>query len=150
LRAAVRLTDAYVTDRMRPDKAIDAIDEACAHMQAVTAYPPRLEELIRQRVALIKDLARAEAERPRKEAEAQQKQREPFGALERFGAEIEALFVGAPAAAGTGPAGARAGRGRARARAHGGRHRRPRSRYRARRRSHGRHRRRVARRRRMS
>jgi len=108
LRAAVRLTDAYVTDRMRPDKAIDAIDEACAHMQAVTAYPPRLEELIRQRVALIKDLARAEAERPRKEAEAQQKQREPFGALERFGAEIEALFVGAPAAAGTGPAGPRA------------------------------------------
>ena len=108
LRAAVRLTDAYVTDRMRPDKAIDAIDEACAHMQAVTAYPPRLEELIRQRVALIKDLARAEAERPRKEAEEQQKQREPFGALERFGAEIEALFVGAPAAAGTGPAGPRA------------------------------------------
>jgi ATP-dependent Clp protease ATP-binding subunit ClpA len=108
LRAAVRLTDAYVTDRMRPDKAIDAIDEACAHMQAVTAYPPRLEELIRQRVALIKDLARAEAERPRKEAEEHKTQREPFAAFERFGAEIEALFVGAPAAAGNGPAGPRA------------------------------------------
>ena len=107
LRAAVRLTDAYVTDRMRPDKAIDAIDEACAHMQAVTAYPPRLEELIRQRVALIKDLAHAEAERPRKQAEEQQKQREPFAAFERFGAEIEALFVGAPAPAGNGPAGPR-------------------------------------------
>ena len=36
LRAAVKLTDQYVTDRMRPDKAIDAIDEACAHLQAVT------------------------------------------------------------------------------------------------------------------
>ncbi len=34
LRASVKLTDRYVTDRMRPDKAIDAIDEACAHMQA--------------------------------------------------------------------------------------------------------------------
>ncbi|HWH53497.1 MAG TPA: AAA family ATPase [Gemmatimonadaceae bacterium] len=108
LRAAVRLTDVYVSDRMRPDKAIDAIDEACAHMQAVTVYPPRLEELIRQRVALIKELARAEAERPRKEAEQQKPQREPFAAFERFGAEIEALFVGAPAAVGNGPGGARA------------------------------------------
>src|ERR1043166_7051862 len=35
LRAAVKLTDVYVKDRMRPDKAIDAIDEACAHLQAV-------------------------------------------------------------------------------------------------------------------
>ena len=35
LRASVSLTDRYVTDRMRPDKAIDALDEACAHMQAV-------------------------------------------------------------------------------------------------------------------
>src|SRR6185437_12608136 len=82
--------------------------EACAHMQAVTVYPPRLEELIRQRVALIKELARAEAERPRKEAEQQKPQREPFAAFERFGAEIEALFVGAPAAVGNGPGGARA------------------------------------------
>ena len=31
---SVKLTDRYVTDRMRPDKAIDALDEACAHMQA--------------------------------------------------------------------------------------------------------------------
>jgi ATP-dependent Clp protease ATP-binding subunit ClpA len=108
LRAAVRLTDVYVTDRMRPDKAIDAIDEACAHMQAVTAYPPRIEELIRQRVTLIKDLARAEAERPRKEAEEQKAQREPFAAFERFGAEIEALFVGVPAGVGNGPANPRA------------------------------------------
>jgi ATP-dependent Clp protease ATP-binding subunit ClpA len=50
LRASVKLTDLYVTDRMRPDKAIDAIDEACAHMQAVTVYSPRTEELIKQRI----------------------------------------------------------------------------------------------------
>jgi ATP-dependent Clp protease ATP-binding subunit ClpA len=41
LRAAVKLTDLYVTDRMRPDKAIDALDEACAHLQAITEYSPR-------------------------------------------------------------------------------------------------------------
>src|SRR5437764_12520568 len=54
LRSSVTLTDAYVTDRMRPDKAIDALDEACAHMQAVTAYPPRAEELIKRRASLLR------------------------------------------------------------------------------------------------
>ncbi len=100
LRAAVKLTDAHVSDRMRPDKAIDAIDEACAHMQAVTTYPPHIEVLIERRVALIKDLARVEREESRKMPE--QKNSEAFGALERFGAEIEALFVGTPAPVGDG------------------------------------------------
>src|SRR3954469_13686126 len=43
LRASVRLTDLHVRDRMRPDKAIDALDEACAHMQAHVQYSPRAE-----------------------------------------------------------------------------------------------------------
>src|SRR5215211_5223803 len=54
LRAAVKLTDLYVTDRMRPDKAIDALDEACAHMQAVTEYSPASAELIKQRLQVLK------------------------------------------------------------------------------------------------
>src|SRR5579884_253354 len=65
LRASVKLTDLYVTDRMRPDKAIDAIDEACAHMQAVTEYTPRTEALIKRRVELLKELARADRDRDR-------------------------------------------------------------------------------------
>jgi len=95
LRAAVKLTDMYVTDRMRPDKAIDAIDEACAHMQAVTEYTPATAELIQQRITLLKELARLERETPR----GPQAQAAPggFSALERFGAELEALFVGSPA-----------------------------------------------------
>ena len=67
LTAAVDLTDRYVTDRRRPDKAIDALDEACAHTQAVARYPQRAEELIRDRMirlreahALIETLARRE------------------------------------------------------------------------------------------
>ena len=95
LRAAVKLTDAYVTDLMRPDKAIDALDEACAHMQAVVAYSPKTEALIQRRVALFKELARAEREEERRRPERQP--REPANAFERFGAELEALFVGAPA-----------------------------------------------------
>src|SRR3954464_14912103 len=67
LRAAVKLTDLFVRDRMRPDKAIDAIDEACAHLQAVTEYSPRTEELIRQRVELLKEAARGEREREKEE-----------------------------------------------------------------------------------
>ena len=116
LRSSVTLTDTYVTDRMRPDKAIDALDEACAHMQAVAAYTPRAEELIRRRASLI----RREAA-PKKEsgydrrasppdatddlAETSDRSRpdpverfaqDGFGALERFGAELEALFMGPP------------------------------------------------------
>ena len=108
LRAAVKLTDAYVTDRMRPDKAIDAIDEACAHMQAVIQYSERTEALIQRRMSLLKDLARVEREEEKRRP-ADRAQREAGGgggggpsAFERFGAELEALFVGAPA--GTTPA----------------------------------------------
>ena len=95
LRAAVKLTDLYVPDRMRPDKAIDALDEACAHMQAVIAYSPKTEELIQRRVTLFKELARVEREEAKRKPE--RPAREPASAFERFGAELEALFVGAPA-----------------------------------------------------
>src|SRR5437764_10355868 len=54
LQSSISLTDSFVNDRMRPDKAIDALDEACAHMQAVTAYPPRAEELIKRRASLLR------------------------------------------------------------------------------------------------
>ena len=63
LRAAIELTDLWVTDRMRPDKAIDALDEACAHMQAVTEYSPRTEELIRARACQLIKQRSARAER---------------------------------------------------------------------------------------
>src|SRR5881394_3355739 len=43
IEASVALTDRYVTDRRRPDKAIDALDEACAHTQAVAKYSSRAE-----------------------------------------------------------------------------------------------------------
>jgi len=96
--AAVRLTDRHVTDRMRPDKAIDALDEACAHLQAVARYTPRTEGLIRQRLVLLKQAAQREAEDARQEAKPTAE--EEFGPLERFGAELEAFFVGAPAPVG--------------------------------------------------
>ena len=96
--AAVRLTDRHVTDRMRPDKAIDALDEACAHLQAVARYTPRTEGLIRQRLVLLTQAAKREAEDARQEAKPSAE--EEFGPLERFGAELEAFFVGAPAPVG--------------------------------------------------
>ena len=96
LLASVKLTDRYVTDRMRPDKAIDALDEACAHLQAVTEYSPRTEELIRHRIQLIKQEAAAEVESVKREREAAVRSEGP-SAFERFGAELEALFIGMPA-----------------------------------------------------
>jgi ATP-dependent Clp protease ATP-binding subunit ClpB len=38
VRASVELTDVHMLDRRRPDRAIDVLDEACAHTQAVTRY----------------------------------------------------------------------------------------------------------------
>ncbi|MGH7699499.1 MAG: AAA family ATPase [Gemmatimonadales bacterium] len=49
LKAAIVLTDRFVPDRARPDKAIDALDEACAHAQTQASVSPELERLIRER-----------------------------------------------------------------------------------------------------
>jgi len=128
LLAAVRLTDLFVTDRMRPDRAIDALDEACAHAHALARYSPELEALIlrrretargrgRDRTADERDAARAPddaarhtgpgAHAPSAGAEPAEPferfARDGFAALERFGAEIEAMFAGGAAA--SGPAG---------------------------------------------
>lgn len=119
LESSIALTDANVTDRMRPDKAIDALDEACAHMQAVASYPPRAEELMRRRAYLLRREMNTKQEAPpadRQRARREEQDLEPdatdgersgpdpveqfakdsFGALERFGAELEALFMGPP------------------------------------------------------
>src|SRR3989442_729531 len=49
LKAAIVLTDRFVPDRARPDKAIDVLDEACAHAQAEAHVSPELDKLIRDR-----------------------------------------------------------------------------------------------------
>jgi len=59
------LTGKFVTDRMQPDKAIDVLDEACAHAQATAALPPDLERIVRERrrvdAAIRRRLARGES-----------------------------------------------------------------------------------------
>src|SRR2546430_5408621 len=49
LKAAIVLTDRFVPERARPDKAIDVLDEACAHAQATAQVSPELDKLIRDR-----------------------------------------------------------------------------------------------------
>ncbi len=103
LRAAVSLTDQHQTDRRRPDRAIDALDEACAHAQAVARYSPRIERLIHRRRALLAASAspagRGNGRRtngaPVEDPDPIDKfARNGFAALERFGAELEAMIVG--------------------------------------------------------
>ena len=107
--AAVELTDKYVLDRRRPDKALDALDEACAHTQAISTYPPRAEALMRDRVRLLRESSAARSPGARTGAssgdptnpEWGQMARDGMTALERFGAELEKMFaapVGAPPA----------------------------------------------------
>jgi ATP-dependent Clp protease ATP-binding subunit ClpA len=108
LAAAVDLTDRYVTDRRRPDKAIDALDEACAHTQAIARYPQRAEELIRDRMIKLREV-HALPKRPAHHTQDREVRLEDddwdrmaekgMDALERFGAGLESIFAGGPGAA---------------------------------------------------
>ncbi|GAC1684574.1 MAG: hypothetical protein NVS9B3_02780 [Gemmatimonadaceae bacterium] len=103
LSAAVALTDAHVTDRHRPDRALDVLDEACAHAHASAAYSPRTADLIlllRARRAERSAPPRAEPSAPLGAAtigtDAESLDalaRRGFAAIERFGAEIEAMLA---------------------------------------------------------
>lgn len=110
LRASVVLTDRFITDRARPDRAIDALDEACAHTQAVAVYPSDLEAMILERRELVRAAEREVSEEQMREQAAaraaavedeeddmiERMARDGIAALERFGAEIEAAFVRQP------------------------------------------------------
>ena len=105
LRAAVDLTDIHQTDRRRPDRAIDVLDEACAHTHAVAKYSPRAESLIRRRQDLLREQRIGARQAPRDEPVMIQ---DPIdskvaSALEQFGAELEAIFIGPPSTPRTAP-----------------------------------------------
>jgi ATP-dependent Clp protease ATP-binding subunit ClpA len=111
LRAALVLTDKFVTDRAQPDKAIDVLDEACAHAQATAKLPVELEHIVRERRRVDAAIRRRLAKGEKLEAEGAEGDdplevfaREVGPALERLGAEIERIFAnperaGAPAPA---------------------------------------------------
>ncbi len=106
LQAALVLTDKFVTDRAQPDKAIDVLDEACAHAQATANLPAELEHIVRERrnvdAAIRRRLARGERVEGRSGGRADGRTgeedplevftREIGPALERIGAEIERIF----------------------------------------------------------
>ncbi len=64
LKAAIVLTDRFVPDRARPDKAIDVLDEACAHAQATARVSPELDRLIRERRKVDAKLRRGLTQEP--------------------------------------------------------------------------------------
>ena len=85
--AALRLSDAYVTDRMRPDRAIDVLDEACAHTHALAQYSAATMALIDERRRALRPVAPTYAPPPISAG---------VDVFERFGAELEAMFLGTP------------------------------------------------------
>jgi ATP-dependent Clp protease ATP-binding subunit ClpA len=97
IRAAVDLTDIHQTDRRRPDRAIDVLDEACAHTHAVARYSPRAEFLIRRRRELLRDPAKSHQSGAREQTvEMEDPIDSGIAKLEKFGAELEAIFIGSP------------------------------------------------------
>src|SRR5579859_5325384 len=93
LQAAIVLTDQFVLDRARPDKAIDVLDEACAHAQATAKVSPDLERLIRERRQVEKRIRQGSAEDPAGEPGADLAA-EIVPMLERIGAELDRMFSG--------------------------------------------------------
>jgi len=95
LKAAIVLTDRFVPERARPDKAIDVLDEACAHAQATARVSPELDRLIRERRKVDAMIRRGltHEQQPRQEP-AEDLMAEIFPMLERIGAEIEKMLGG--------------------------------------------------------
>src|SRR6266480_3168948 len=93
LKAAIVLTDRFVPERARPDKAIDVLDEACAHAQAAAQVSPALDHLIRERRKVDAMIRRGLTE-----DEGGSAPEEPMPdlatVLQRFGEEIEELLGG--------------------------------------------------------
>jgi ATP-dependent Clp protease ATP-binding subunit ClpA len=99
--AAQVLTDRFVLDRAQPDKAIDVLDEACAHAQATASLPPELEHAVRERRRVDAAIRR---ERGRTGAPGHRGTdgpdpldvfaREVLPMLDRIGAEVEKIFGG--------------------------------------------------------
>ncbi len=104
LLAAVRLSDLFVTDRARPDRGIDVLDEACAHVQARANYPEPLAARLAERSTLEREAVAAarhevrqpEQERVEEDDPLERFARDGFAALQRFGLELEAAFAGTP------------------------------------------------------
>ena len=98
--AAQVLTDRFVTDRAQPDKAIDVLDEACAHAQATARLPAELEHILRERRRLDAALKRqagtgAQGHRGTGPADPFESfSREVLPVLDRIGEEIEKFFAG--------------------------------------------------------
>ena len=91
LKAAIVLTDRFVPERARPDKAIDVLDEACAHAQASATVSPELDRLIRDRKKVEAAMRRGTAE---EEAAPEEPMPDLATVLQRFGEEIEELLGG--------------------------------------------------------
>lgn len=69
IKACVRLTDRYITDRCFPDKAIDALDEAGSRVHISTAsVPAEIEELEKEIEFVKKEKNRVIAEQKFEEA----------------------------------------------------------------------------------
>jgi ATP-dependent Clp protease ATP-binding subunit ClpC len=90
LKAAIVLTDRFVTDRARPDKAIDVLDEACAHAQATARVSPELDRLIRERRKVDAMLRRGLTRNP----QADEPLPDLAAVFDRIGKEIELLLGG--------------------------------------------------------
>jgi ATP-dependent Clp protease ATP-binding subunit ClpA len=93
LQAAIVLSDRFVLERARPDKAIDVLDEACAHAQATARVSPDLERLIRERRQVEKAIRQGSADDPAGEAAADLAA-EIVPMLERIGAELDRMLSG--------------------------------------------------------
>jgi ATP-dependent Clp protease ATP-binding subunit ClpA len=115
LHASLVLTDKFVTGRAQPDKAIDVLDEACAHAQATATLPAELERIVRERrkvdAAIRRRLARGERveeggtrtappEGGSRDGGGEPAEQDPLEAfarevgpvLERLGAELDKIF----------------------------------------------------------
>jgi ATP-dependent Clp protease ATP-binding subunit ClpA len=93
LKAAIVLTDRFVPERARPDKAIDVLDEACAHAQATAHVSAELDRLIRERRRVEAQIRRGLTQ----ETPAPEPMPDLAAVLAQLGDELNQLLGGRPA-----------------------------------------------------
>ncbi|MBU1111013.1 ATP-dependent Clp protease ATP-binding subunit [Patescibacteria group bacterium] len=90
IEAAARLSDRYIADRFLPDKAIDLIDEASAHVRLRAIEPP--ENLVQLKDQIQRSEQEKEAAERAKEKERVKKIQKELNKLEESRKEIEEIW----------------------------------------------------------
>jgi ATP-dependent Clp protease ATP-binding subunit ClpB len=93
LVAAAQLSNRYITNRFLPDKAVDLVDEACAHIRVqLDSQPEEIEKLNRRKIQLEIEATAMEREKEKEAKDRLSKVHEELSAIKEKLKVLEARY----------------------------------------------------------